>query len=223
VAAGVVVVGATMAGCGGGGGGPAVVSSSPVVVVTSELGPDPTVPDDTTAADGAGGDSAEGQIDAAAAAHGWDYQDYDDAAGLVQDVCDTLDDDSADPDVGFSLGQWLGTYGWNPGERKLISFGVPLLCSQWKATVASAWAGTYPVWMDAGTWKVTSKPGDDHVPPGTYRVVGDISDCYWERATAGGDIIDNRFITAATRVTVTIRASDDLFTTRDCGVWKPVH
>lgn len=65
------------------------------------------------------------------------------------------------------------------------------------------------------------------VKPGTYeptahRTGGRVGDCYWERATAGGDILANKIITAATKVRVTIRRSDGMFTSRGCGNWIKV-
>jgi hypothetical protein len=64
--------------------------------------------------------------------------------------------------------------------------------------------------------------GTGKIPPGTYHTTEMVADCYWERTTRGGDIIDNQFATAAQRITVTIRASDGSFTSRGCGTWKPV-
>jgi hypothetical protein len=49
-----------------------------------------------------------------------------------------------------------------------------------------------------------------------------VSDCYWERTSPGGDIIDNDFVTHATAgVTVTIKATDGTFTSDGCGAWLP--
>lgn len=49
------------------------------------------------------------------------------------------------------------------------------------------------------------------------------ADCYWERTTKSGDIIDNHLATSAQEITVTIRASDGQFTSERCAVWKPVR
>jgi hypothetical protein len=68
----------------------------------------------------------------------------------------------------------------------------------------------------------TDTPGAPRgIPVGNYATTREgISNCYWERSTAGGDIIDNNFITfAAGRVTVTVRASDGGFTTNGCGTF----
>jgi hypothetical protein len=62
------------------------------------------------------------------------------------------------------------------------------------------------------------------VEPGTYRTDGKTTDCYWERSTSGGNIIDNGFVTNAPKgVTVTIAPSDGGFTSRDCGLWLRVQ
>lgn len=59
--------------------------------------------------------------------------------------------------------------------------------------------------------------------PGTWRTDGSVSDCYWERSTGGGDIIDNNFINfAPDGATVTVRASDGGFTSDGCGTWTLV-
>lgn len=60
--------------------------------------------------------------------------------------------------------------------------------------------------------------GDD-IKPGTYRTSPRITDCYWERSTAGGDIIANNFINNAPRgVTVTVHTGEG-FTSEGCGFW----
>jgi hypothetical protein len=69
----------------------------------------------------------------------------------------------------------------------------------------------------AGTFLVNVE-----IKPGTYAVEGDITNCYWERTDASGEIIDNNFITGARRVQVTIRASDYSFHNEGCGKWRKV-
>jgi hypothetical protein len=62
----------------------------------------------------------------------------------------------------------------------------------------------------------------DEVKAGTWRTVtkGLIEDCYWERTSGSGNIIDNHFGTS-TRMTVTVR-SGEIFKTQDCGDWERV-
>ncbi|GAA3938443.1 hypothetical protein [Actinoplanes auranticolor] len=66
----------------------------------------------------------------------------------------------------------------------------------------------------SGTYRV----GKD-IKPGTY-VARDVDGCYWERQTRNGDVIDNAFVMAASRVQVTIRSTDYGFHTQGCGTWR---
>ena len=60
------------------------------------------------------------------------------------------------------------------------------------------------------------------IKAGTYRTVGAVSDCYWERNDGTGDILDNNFVTSAHKgVTVTLNAGEG-FTSNGCGLWVPV-
>lgn len=57
------------------------------------------------------------------------------------------------------------------------------------------------------------------IAAGAYRSTEGVSDCYWERSTANGQIIANNLIThAAQGALVTIRSGETL-TTKRCGVW----
>ncbi|WP_405105593.1 hypothetical protein OG559_19080 [Micromonospora sp. NBC_01405] len=76
--------------------------------------------------------------------------------------------------------------------------------------------------MDEGSFEVGAE-----IKPGTYETTahltkGKVTDCYWERAGSNGRIIANNFITAAKKVRVTIRSSDEMFTSRGCGNWVRV-
>lgn len=168
----------------------------------------------------------EERINAAAAGRSWAVDEsYPEASDFVQDICDTLDDDSTGGgEFSWSLPQWLAEVQAPTADGyAVLEYGVPLLCPQWGKTVRQAASGAYPVYLSEGTYQVTSKPGGEHAPPGTYRTSGDLSGCYWERTKADGTIIDNNFATAAIRITVTIRPGDDLFTSQNCGVWKPAR
>lgn len=96
-----------------------------------------------------------------------------------------------------------------------------------------------PEHPDAETLSETAQNHLDDPPPlplgnGTYRVGEDIeagtyvtesgdrpfSNCYWERTDADGGTIDNHFSASATRVEVTIQASDHTFTSQGCGIWE---
>jgi hypothetical protein len=61
------------------------------------------------------------------------------------------------------------------------------------------------------------------VEPGTYVTTtavdgGRVTDCYWERSR-DGKIVANNFVSGASKVTVTIKSTDDAFTSRGCGDW----
>lgn len=115
------------------------------------------------------------------------------------------------------------------GEVLLV--GVPKLCPKWATAVKEAASGKYERWFTDGTYVVSSRmPTAEQIsegeglliPPGTYRAQGRMEDCYWERTSKGGEIIDNSFATSAQSITVTIAASDGQFTSERCAVWKPV-
>jgi hypothetical protein len=82
-----------------------------------------------------------------------------------------------------------------------------------------------PVWKRAqgGIPNGSSFAVPAEVKPGTYETTSsDLEDCYWERSR-GGNIVDNRFITASkVKQRVTIRSTDDTFVTRECGNWVKV-
>lgn len=72
--------------------------------------------------------------------------------------------------------------------------------------------------FEDGTYSVS-----DEVKPGTYRTFGPTADCYWERSTGNGDIIDNAFISNAQKgARVTIRSSDGGFKSEGCDLWVRV-
>lgn len=148
---------------------------------------------------------------------------YGSAAEFVSDMCESLPTSGA----GMSTRpQWLAEGGYLEGDgAAILQAGVPKLCPKWTSVVKQAVSGDYERWYSSGTYRVSSKPGtvdDPAIPPGTYRSEGKLEDCYWERTSESGEIIDNNFATSARRITVTIRASDGQFTSERCGVWKPV-
>lgn len=50
-----------------------------------------------------------------------------------------------------------------------------------------------------------------------------MTNCYWERTTKQGEVIDHRFLTHHEDLTVTIRDTDGGFRAEGCGVWKPIR
>ncbi|MFB8038197.1 hypothetical protein ACFC5Z_35820 [Streptomyces sp. NPDC056004] len=223
--AGVAVVGIAAAvvfsGCGGGGGGgdDAKPASSPLTGLSAPAS-EPTVEEPDFPA------TPEGDIDKLAAEKGWEVDSlYASASEFVTDICESLPDSAADSS---SRPQWLAESGNMDGDGKaVLQAGVPKLCPKWTSVLKQAVSGKYDRWFGAGTYVVSSNPADagedeETIPPGMYRARGSMKDCYWERTTKSGEIIDNRLTTSAQEITVTILASDGQFTSERCAVWKPV-
>lgn len=100
---------------------------------------------------------------------------------------------------------------------------IPVLCPDQAHQIELAKAGdfdrgTYSR-LAEGSYTIGTSGADDArvAEPGTYRIEGNIQDCYWERSDGHGNIIDNNFVTAATSLTVTIAESDGMFTNRGCS------
>jgi hypothetical protein len=223
--AGVAAAVMVLAGCGSDGGEDAVgASPSPSVTVSSE--PSETVLPEETEPEYPPG--PEGEIDKRADEQGWTYDSlYASASAFVQDICESLPVSAKDS---ASRPQWLAESGVMAGDGgAILSFGVPKLCPKWSGTVKQAVSGDYERWYGVGDYEVKEHPaafdpsGESDVlemAPGTYRARGEFEDCYWERTSQSGDIIDNQFVTQARTLTVTVRAGE-LFK-NECGVFKPV-
>jgi len=225
-AAGLVAV-VVLSGCGSdeGGDAGAKVSSSPAVSVSPTPEPVPTVEEPVYAA------GPEGDIDRLADEKGWVVDDlYASASEFVSDICESLPVSAVD---GASRPQWLAESGQLDGSgADVLKAGVPKLCPKWTKTVTEAVSGDYERWFGDGTYLVSSKPPSAEqltededtvtIPPGTYRAKGAMEDCYWERTTEAGEILDNSFASSARVITVTIAASDGQFTSEQCAAWKPV-
>ncbi|MFD4795871.1 hypothetical protein [Streptomyces anulatus] len=211
VAAGLAAV-VLVSGCGGGDGGDAkatAASSSPPVSPS----PSATPPEPPPAAL-----TAEEKVDALAEAGGWLPDEV--ASAYVADICGTL---SAQEESGADPVEWLTLNETDAEHAAVLKAGVPLLCPEWSKTVTEVLGAGVRFYSD-GTYRVMANPGSaaDAIAPGVYRVVGALEDCYWERTSKGGEILDNGFATSARDITVTIASSDGQFTARGCGVWKPV-
>ncbi|MEU6557111.1 hypothetical protein ABZ915_43765 [Streptomyces sp. NPDC046915] len=145
------------------------------------------------------------------------------ASEFAQDACDMADETDSRPDLaGESVAQALAmrTASADSGKDALRA-GIPVLCPKWTKALKASLSGQYDRWITDDTYDIGTEPSQ--IPPGTYRTAGDISDCYWERTAANGDVIDNGLVTAARRITVHISASDSTFTSDNCGVWTPIH
>lgn len=184
----------------------------------------------------------EGEFDKLADAKGWVVDELygGSAAAYVHDTCESLPVSAID---GASRPQWLVESGQMDGDgAAILAVGVPKFCPKWTSVVKQAAAGDYERWYGNGTYVVAEDPpakpdpapvvedeydigGEEEelkIPPGTYRAKGRMDDCYWERTSRSGEILDNNFATSAREITVTIRKSDGQFTSERCAVWKPV-
>lgn len=76
----------------------------------------------------------------------------------------------------------------------------------WSMAATGIGDGTHTVGKDirAGTYRTLRRP---------------VVDCYWERSTSAGRIVDNQLVSNAPQgVTVSLRSGEG-FTSRDCGPW----
>ncbi|MFC9486576.1 hypothetical protein ACFTZM_10915 [Streptomyces hydrogenans] len=234
-AAGVLAVAVLGTGCGGSdgdgaSGAPVVVSETPDAEVT-DLGDwfptdDPLATDDTTE-DYETVDPAvsgpEAEIDQMATEKNWETFSGSSAGSWVTQVCSDLE--SSPEEHGQSPAQWLDDgIRMEEDGKDILLFGIPKACPKWTSAVKAAASGKYERWFGDGTFVVTSKKldGEQTIPPGTYRAEGRMENCYWERTSESGDIIDNNFATSARKITVTISSSDGQFTSEGCATWKPV-
>lgn len=96
----------------------------------------------------------------------------------------------------------------------LIAAGFPVLCPQHGNLVDRAKVGDYPLLVGSGKYLVP-----DEVTPGTYSTTSSVTDCYWERTSADGGIIDNQFVSIAKTLTVTVGPNDGGFVSQHCGMW----
>lgn len=162
--------------------------------------------------------TAEDKVDQLAEAGGW--MPGEKASAYVVDICETL---TARKEAGGDPVEWLTFNDPDADRAAVLKAGVPLLCPEWSKTVRQVLGSGVRFYSD-GTYAVKAKPdpGEEEIAPGSYRVRGALEDCYWERTSRSGEILDNRFATSAQDITVTIAASDGQFTARGCGVWKPV-
>lgn len=232
-----VAVAALLVGCGseagtdGGkpGGGSAspssLVSPTPVKTVPIPVDGDPSVPSRT-----AFPDTAEGRLDKLADEKGWFVDDAKTwPSAYVKRICrgmTRVDSEGQDPQ------EWLSEEE-DPAAspREILKAGMPELCPEWSKEALPVLEGTwYPEHTYAdGTYKVAAVPGEPDpdtgevaITPGRWRTTGDVEDCYWERTSRSGEIIDNNFATSAQEIMVTIRSSDGQFTSENCGIWKKV-
>ncbi|MFF2331952.1 hypothetical protein [Streptomyces sp. NPDC058103] len=201
-----------MAGCSGGDATEDAKkpSASPTAVASEEKSEAPEVPA-----------TPEEDFDAMAMGSGFyfDGQGIGSASDAMKRYCELL----GEPELeGMSPAQWLAEKELTkPDGEMVLQDGVDRFCPARAKTLKAAVDGTYERWFTDGTYEVGA--GAEKIPPGTYRTTGALRDCYWERTSKSGEILDNHFATSAQTVRVTVRAGDGQFTTRSCGSWRPVR
>jgi len=185
----------------------AVAPSTSVAPITVPPDPDPVVEDTATEGD-----------DPGAAGTPWTPCNADDVTGedpdhdcedITVDACDGAYEASKD-----GQGVLLETLIEN---KDMIEAARMKDCPQF----AAAWKRA-----QRGFAEGDQEVGKD-VKPGTYMTTarlagGRVSNCYWERSGKNGHTIANDFVTAAKEVRVTIKKSDEMFTSQGCGDWVPV-
>ncbi len=101
----------------------------------------------------------------------------------------------------------------NEGQQKEAA-GMLILCPEFPAAeqllAASAAAQQAEAERAAGLrfWGSRVYVVGVDVQPGTFQSTGSVTNCYWGRLDASGEIIDNNFISAATQVRITIQPTD---------------
>lgn len=97
------------------------------------------------------------------------------------------------------------------------SLAIPVYCPEFNAIVEQARTA-----FDDGNHVVADTVGPGKILPGTYRTEGGVANCYWERHTGAGEILENDFIThAPDGVIVTVYPGEGL-STQGCNVWVKV-
>jgi hypothetical protein len=166
---------------------------------------------------------AQARVDQDATAAGLgELPAYSSPHAAVEEVCAQL----RSPKAGYTPTKWL-IYDMQfypgmpaPYKDRLYRIGFPHLCAEHVATLDAVLGGTAPI--EDGTHEIGAEIYK--IVPGQWRTTGDVSDCYWERTSPAGDILDNQFATHASgQITVTIQPSDGSFTTRGCGTWELVR
>lgn len=139
-----------------------------------------------------------------------------------QSICKSMRDGTLDA---YGLAGREQVAAQTDNGRRIVTM-VPILCPDQQPLIDEALSGNAVMkrFID-GKYIVGAgyNPSGPHlVAPGTYST-GPVSDCYWERADAQGNIIDNNMVSISQSITVTIEESDGAFTSRKCGPWKLVR
>ncbi|WP_127553985.1 hypothetical protein [Actinoplanes sp. OR16] len=94
-----------------------------------------------------------------------------------------------------------------------LKAACPQYLKAWNKAKNGVTEGSYEVGTEikAGTYQTTA-----------HLIDGRVTDCYWERSGKNGDIIANAFVIATKKVSVTVRSSDEMFTSKGCGNWQKI-
>jgi hypothetical protein len=109
----------------------------------------------------------------------------------------------------FAAGE--GLLGFDLGAEAGVR-GADILCPTFAKDIDAALKGLATKSND--TYEVGRGPGK--IAPGKWKAARAASDCYWERTSAAGDIIDNKFATHATTLIVTVGQGDGSVTFQGC-------
>jgi hypothetical protein len=152
------------------------------------------------------------EFDLRASREGWTIPSSTSAASYVNAICAEFD---APEELLISHGERMQVE-WTSFPA-LFEACVPLLCPQHQLLLNAAKNGTVVPSVRDGVYFVP-----DEIKPGKYATVDRVTDCYWERTSSNGTILDNNFASAAKQISVTIKPSDGSFKSQNCGPWKKV-
>ncbi|MFD6419369.1 hypothetical protein [Streptomyces sp. NPDC060194] len=145
------------------------------------------------------------------------------ASAWIARMCAEFDDQDR---AGQPPGKWLvEDFGPTPDEEAALTAGMPELCTRWWPEIGKALGAVEKRAYPDGVYEVSGAPGEDPelIEPGTYRAADPTASCSWQRTSPDGDVLDGQRATTKAPLTVTVQATDGTFTTKGCGVWKPVR
>lgn len=141
------------------------------------------------------------------------YGDDASSAKAARTYCGQLDEFYA-ADVSKSVTRFLEHWTGVSEDTQAIAVYCPRYQPVIDALPSKVDDGKYAVGDVATPYGTTPRT----IAAGTY-AMGPVADCYWERSTGAGGIIDNDFVgNSVSGFTVSINSGEG-FTARGCGVW----